>query len=218
MCSLLTTGLSPELVLYKVCRYYFQLLLPFSSSFHSDLVDLSNAQPLPVDNPDALTMRSASMDFGDAHFLPDNLLPSDMQRRWGLHPVEIAVIPFPNMRDKILLILEALQATNTFHEHPVRIPPPFARSGSDHEGSAGSSPPGASPSKSPSRQFVYEFGFNSKPHGGRWLPPAARDWLGTFFVDFVQALRIWCLADDVFDISCLEVRKESCRLCHADTH
>lgn len=144
--------------------------------------------------------------------LPDNLLPTDTQLRWGLHPIEIAVIPFPSMRDKILTIIEGM---HTIENASSPDQSEAAESSSDRVSSNLSSSPlqqyfqtnaSSSYPSSPSRSLIYDFGFNSKPNGGRWLQKRIRDWLMTFFTDFVQSLRVWCMANDVFDLSCFEVR------------
>ena len=195
-------------------------MLPFSSSFRTDLVDLSASRPfddsrLGVINNASFQPRNSPIWHEDLKMLPDNLLPTDIQLRWGLHPIEIAVIPFPSMRDKILTIVEGMhtiETASTSQDHSE-----VNHSSLTSSNSLSSSPlqqyydenPSNSQAQSPSRSLIYDFGFNSKPNGGRWLQKRIRDWLMAFFTDFVQSLRVWCLANDVFDLSCFEVRTSS---------
>lgn len=156
--------------------------------------------------------RNTTIRYDNVKMLPDNLLPTDTQLRWGLHPIEIAVIPFPSMRDKILTIIEGMHMIEAASSDDQNVD---AELTSNSINSNSSSSPlqnfhqanqSISNPSSPSRTLIYDFGFNSKPHGGRWLQKRIRDWLATFFVDFVQSIRVWCLANDVFDLSCFEVR------------
>lgn len=210
---------SPELILYKVCRYYFELLLPFSASFRIDLVDLRTSRPfedsrLGGSNNARYQPRNSAIWYENVNMLPDNLLPTDTQLRWGLHPIEIAVIPFPSMRDKVLTIIEGMHIieSDSSQDQSEAAEPSLNSAKSNSSSSsplqqyfqANSSSP--NPPLSPSRSLIYDFGFNSKPNGGRWLQKRIRDWLMTFFTDFVQSIRVWCMANDVFDLSCFEVR------------
>ncbi|CDW97659.1 hypothetical protein [Sporisorium scitamineum] len=103
----------PELVLYKVCRLYFSTLLPFTTKLKSGIINLRAAREAPsfVDGFDDLPRFPGDPSFGASElYLPKNLMPTEMQMRIGFHPVEIAVLPYPTMRDRILTILSAFHA------------------------------------------------------------------------------------------------------------
>ncbi|TKY89253.1 hypothetical protein EX895_001784 [Sporisorium graminicola] len=103
----------PELVLYKVCRLYFSTLLPFTTKLKSGIINLRAARETPsfADGFDDLPRFPGDPAFGGSDlYLPKNLMPTEMQMRIGFHPVEIAVLPYPAMRDRILTILSAFHA------------------------------------------------------------------------------------------------------------
>ncbi|CBQ73290.1 conserved hypothetical protein [Sporisorium reilianum SRZ2] len=104
----------PELVLYKVCRLYFSTLLPFTTKIKSGIINLRAAREAPsfVDGFDDLPRFPGDpSSFGASDlYLPKNLMPTEMQMRIGFHPIEIAVMPYPAMRDRILTILSAFHA------------------------------------------------------------------------------------------------------------
>ncbi|SNX83804.1 uncharacterized protein MEPE_02512 [Melanopsichium pennsylvanicum] len=103
----------PELVLYKVCRLYFSTLLPFSTKLKSGIINLRAAREMPgfIGGFDELPRFPGDPSFGATElYLPRNLMPTEMQLRIGFHPVEIAVMPYPVMRDRILTVLSAFHA------------------------------------------------------------------------------------------------------------
>jgi len=103
----------PELVLYKVCRLYFSTLLPFTTKLKSGIINLRAARETPsfMGGFDDLPRFPGDPSFGATElYLPKNLMPTEMQLRIGFHPVEIAVMPYPSMRDRILTILSAFHA------------------------------------------------------------------------------------------------------------
>lgn len=103
----------PELVLYKVCRLYFSTLLPFTTKLKSGIINLRAAREMPgfVGGYDDLPRFPGDPAFGATElYLPKNLMPTEMQMRIGFHPVEIAVMPYPALRDRILTILSAFHA------------------------------------------------------------------------------------------------------------
>ncbi|KIS68910.1 uncharacterized protein UMAG_02896 [Mycosarcoma maydis] len=105
----------PELVLYKVCRLYFSTLLPFTTKLKSGIVNLRAAREAPgfFGGLDDLPRFPGDPSFGVSElYLPKNLMPTEMQLRIGFHPVEIAVMPYPKMRDRLLTVLSAFQAIN----------------------------------------------------------------------------------------------------------
>lgn len=103
----------PELVLYKVCRLYFSTLLPFTTKLKSGIINLRAAREAPgfIGGMDDLPRFPGDPSFvGEEFYLPRNLMPTEMQMRIGFHPVEIAVLPYPAMRDRVLTILSAFHA------------------------------------------------------------------------------------------------------------
>lgn len=200
----------PELVLYKVCRFYFRLLLPFSTSYGSGMVNLNAAKLMT--EPEMVFTRSrrepparAPNHLGEEGTLPELIMPTRMQRMVGSHPIEIAVIPFASLRDKLLLTIMAMNGRQGFELD------------------------GQDDSVVPDNNRIYEFSFNSKPNSGHApseseaadrtisqegpprrdpLSPAARKWLDTFMVDFVSSLRVWNASDDCFNTTAFELRPE----------
>ncbi|SPO23788.1 uncharacterized protein UTRI_03684_B [Ustilago trichophora] len=103
----------PELVLYKVCRLYFSTLLPFTTKLKSGIINLRAAREMPGfgGGYEDLPRFPGDPSFGATElYLPKNLMPTEMQMRIGFHPVEIAVMPYPALRDRILTILSAFHA------------------------------------------------------------------------------------------------------------
>lgn len=103
----------PELVLYKVCRLYFSTLLPFTTKLKSGIINLRAARETPgfIGGFDDFPRFPGDPSFGSTElYLPKNLMPTEMQMRIGFHPVEIAVLPYPAMRDRVLTILSAFHA------------------------------------------------------------------------------------------------------------
>ncbi|SOV03875.1 uncharacterized protein UDID_04566 [Ustilago sp. UG-2017a] len=103
----------PELVLYKVCRLYFSTLLPFTTKLKSGIINLRAAREKPgfIGGFDDFPRFPGDSSSGATElYLPKNLMPTEMQMRIGFHPVEIAVLPYPAMRDRVLTILSAFQA------------------------------------------------------------------------------------------------------------
>lgn len=103
----------PELVLYKVCRLYFSTLLPFTTKLKSGIVNLRAAREAPgfIGGLEDLPRFPGDPSFGSSDlYLPKNLMPTEMQMRLGFHPIEIAVMPYPLMRDRMLTVLSAFQA------------------------------------------------------------------------------------------------------------
>lgn len=124
-------------------------------------------------------------------------MPTPTQHRVGDHPIEIAVIPFPDMRERLLSFMEMLQALPMQHRDQATedtilpLAPLQEGSVSSSEASAGSR--------------VATFTFTSKPSGRQNLRPGLDLWLKEFFVHFVDSVRVWCLTADVFDLECFEV-------------
>lgn len=103
----------PELVLYKVCRLYFSTLLPFTTKLKSGIINLRAAREMPgfMGGYDDMPRFPGDPSFGATElFLPRNLMPTEMQLRLGFHPIEIAVLPYPKIRDRVLTILSAFNS------------------------------------------------------------------------------------------------------------
>ncbi|SPO25287.1 uncharacterized protein UTRI_10087 [Ustilago trichophora] len=208
--SLPSAIVMPELVLYKVCRFYFRLLLPFSTSFGSGLVNLNSAKV--VREPEMVFTRAGhdTTSRTDASLsqdgtLPEVLMPTRTQRMVGTHPIEIAVIPFATLREKLLLTLMAMNGGQSFKVDDSDV------------------------TVIPDNNKIYEFDFSHKPNSGRAHPdassnnrtsskegpsrrdplrPVARKWLDTFMVDFVGSLRVWSASDDCFNTTGFELRPD----------
>ncbi len=194
----------PELVLYKVCRFYFRLLLPFSTSFGSGMVNLATAELMQ--EPESVSARwnrhpsDASHSLDDTGTLPELLMPTRLQSTVGSHPIEIAIIPFASLRDRLLLTVLAMNGTQSF----------------EVEDAAGMI--------WPDEDMIYDHTFSTKPNSGKPIEraesigsrpaaprkdplcPAARAWLDEFMVDFVGSLRVWNASDDCFNTTAFELR------------
>lgn len=210
----------PELMLYKVCRLYFSIVLPFTSSLKSGLVNLRAARAASsyMGGCDDLPRFSGypSMDPSAAMVLPKNLMPTEAQLRIGFHPVEIAVVPSPAMRDKLLTVLSAFQSIDKLTQDASD-----ASSDDDDEIVAKDFPkrmaliadttrwvPPESDADNdivrPDKSRIYSYGFTDKPKGSHRLKMPAQRWLNTFFVDLVQNLHVWSPSGDIFDTECFE--------------
>ncbi|PWN46734.1 hypothetical protein IE53DRAFT_365201, partial [Violaceomyces palustris] len=188
----------PEFVLYRLCRFYFRLVLPYTTELGSGVVDLRSATLAPEfdDRPNAQEIVTQQ---GDRPGLPPNLMPTESQLRAGYHPVQVAVIPFPTMREKVMTILGTFQS---FEKYGREDEDRYA--GSDHDGgssleSSNASIQNTAVAVQPDRSRIYSYTFDSKPSGSHKLVPAARAWLEEFFVHFVRGLRVWCPAGAWFD-------------------
>ncbi|TKY88628.1 hypothetical protein EX895_002617 [Sporisorium graminicola] len=195
----------PELVLYKVCRFYFRLLLPFSTSYGSGMVNLNAAKVMK--EPEAIFDQRGQQTrptLGQDGYLPEIIMPTHMQRMVGAHPIEIAVIPFAALRDRLLLTVLTMNGKPSF----------------------GVDTPSNTVTPDPAK--VHQFTYDGKPSSGKPfstdvqadhsdkqsashqdpLCPAARKWLDSFMVDFVASLRIWNASDDCFNSTAFELRPE----------
>ena len=200
----------PELVLYKVCRFYFRLLLPFSTSSGSGIVDLNTAEILR--EPETVFTRSEQTGDGrsprtrglldEDGNLPEVLMPTRLQRMLGPHPIEIAVIPFATLRDKVLLTVMALNGKQDFK---VDTPdePVVPDKDKIYEFTFSEKPSSAHPHQ----DTLNDLGITEEPNARQDpLCPAARRWLDTFMIDFVSSLRVWNASDDCFNTTALELR------------
>ncbi|SPO35973.1 uncharacterized protein PSFLO_01444 [Pseudozyma flocculosa] len=224
----------PELVLYKVCRLYFSLVLPFTTSLKSGIVNLraARAAPFLLGGPDELPrFKGDPLDEAKPELvLPQNLMPTENQLRIGFHPVEIAVIPFPSMRDKLLTIIEAFHKLEGIEDVPdgARIteeerayspasthPEVYAgkmqqRTAIISDMSTWTPEDELDPKNAvviPDRNRVYRYGFTEKPKGSVKMGRPAQRFLDDFFVEVVRSLRIWTPAGDVFDQEGFELRE-----------
>lgn len=209
----------PELMLYKVCRLYFSIVLPFTSSLKSGLVNLRAARAASgyMGGCDDLPRFSGypSMDPSAELVLPKNLMPTEAQLRIGFHPVEIAVVPSPAMRDKLLTVLSAFQSIDNLARESSDV------SSDDDEPVTKNFPKRMAliadttrwvPPESdddpdivrPDKSRIYSYGFTDKPKGSHRLKMPAQQWLNTFFVDLVQNLHVWSPSGDIFDPECFE--------------
>ncbi|KAN0065746.1 hypothetical protein ACQY0O_000876 [Thecaphora frezii] len=225
----------PELVLYKVCRLYFSIVLPFTTSLKSGICNLraARAAPFTLGGPDELPRfkRDGPGDESKPELvLPQNLMPTENQLRVGFHPVEIAVIPFPSMRDKLLTILEAfhsLEGIETVREgaritDEERAHPPSStladapmnkmqqRTAVISDMSTWTPADEPDPKNAivmPDRNRIYKYGFTEKPKGSPKMGRPAQQFLDDFFLEVVRSLRIWTPAGDVFDQEGFELRE-----------
>lgn len=228
----------PELVLYKVCRLYFSTLLPFTTKLKSGIINLRAAREAPafIGGYDDLPRFPGDPSFGATDlYLPKNLMPTEMQMRIGFHPVEIAVLPYPAMRDRLLTILSAFHGLEElaqaeedaarFSEHPGSDSTPS--SNTDQDGynteltdddirkrtalvadmSAWKPKDYTSAVVIPDKSRVYSYTFLEKPRGSHRLRKPAQRWLDDFFYEVVQTLRVWSPAGDVFDGECFEFKE-----------
>ncbi|PWY99421.1 hypothetical protein BCV70DRAFT_162459 [Testicularia cyperi] len=218
----------PELVLYKVCRLYFSLLLPFTTRLKSGIINLRAARVAPTffggcDDLPRFQGDSAS-DPSAEFYLPPNLMPTESQLRIGFHPVEIAVLPYPSMRDKLLTVLSAFQSIEDVArqaETEARFSPADSSTVIDElevedirtrtalvadmsrwtpQGYVGTM-------VRPDKSRVYQYGYLEKPKGSHRLQAPAQQWLDAFFLEVVHTLRVWSPAGDVFDPECFEFKE-----------
>uniref|UniRef100_V5EQI1 BZIP domain-containing protein n=2 Tax=Kalmanozyma brasiliensis (strain GHG001) TaxID=1365824 RepID=V5EQI1_KALBG len=230
----------PELVLYRVCRLYFSTLLPFTTKLKSGIINLRAAREAPgfIGEFDDMPRFPGDPAFGASElYLPKNLMPTEMQMRIGFHPIEIAVIPYPAMRDRLLTVLSAFSDLDEL----VREEEDAARFSEERINDGPKAPEQASPTDDvnaeltdadirkrtalladmsawkpkdfagavvmPDRARVYSYGFLEKPRGSHRLRKPAQRWLDDFFYEIVRTLRVWSPAGDVFDGECFEFKE-----------
>lgn len=209
----------PELMLYKVCRLYFSIVLPFTSGLKSGLVNLRMARAASgyMGGFDDLPRFRGRSDPSADLILPSNLMPTEAQLRIGFHPVEIAVVPSPAMRNKLLTVLSAFQSidnlagsseTSSDEDEPVPMHVSKRMALIADTTRWDSSGPDADRNLvRPDKSRIYSYGFTDKPKGSHRLKLPAQQWLNTFFVDLVQNLRVWSLSGDIFDPDCFEYQE-----------
>ena len=224
----------PELVLYNACRIYYSLVLPFTTRKKSGIVNLRSAKLAPSlvsagqSFPRFKLSHGQGLEKSEEYLLPANLMPTEAQIRVGFHPIELAVIPFPSMRDKVLSILAAFNSLEGLYSVPdgLRVGERDERLSTElpsgirevrprtaviadmsswpAEGGDGSA---SMAMVVPDRSRIYTYGIDAKPKGSAKLRNAAQLWLDEFFGDFVASLRIWCSSGDVFDKDGFELRE-----------